>query len=79
MLCTLQINHIKIENKKQGPYVKHGEKKTSTPTPQSEPQYPKERKVNKPEKVENKELPSDDELISSVFNPFAGQDDDFVF
>lgn len=78
ILEKLRNNTVEIENKKQGPYVKHGEKK-STLTQQSEPQHPKERKVNKPEKVENKELPSDDELISSVFNPFAGQDDDFVF
>lgn len=80
ILEKLRNNTVEIENKKQGPYVRHGEKK-SNPAPQPDQKQSKEqqRKVNKPEKVESKEPPSDEELISNIFNPFANQDDDFVF
>lgn len=79
ILEKLRNNTVNIEEpKKQGPYVRHGEKKSN---PQPDPKQPKEqqRKVNKPEKSESKEPPSDEELISNIFNPFANQDDDFVF
>lgn len=80
ILEKLRNNTVNIEEpKKQGPYVRHGEKKSPAPQPDPKQSKEQQRKVNKPEKSESKEPPSDEELISNIFNPFANQDDDFVF
>ena len=81
ILEKLRNNTVIIEEeKKSGPYVRHGEKKSGNQNQQKpKPHYNiDQNKVNKPTKEDKPKKNFEDDQIINVFNPFGDQDD-FVF